>query len=119
MKEYLIKSSHHVYIDDYNKGELEWVNCYTLDSFITAPNAQNAIQKYIQSDLHYKFDWQSFWEDDESINVGHYNVLVDAAHNEANEHEIELWKAGKIILYSNNIRLEIYEVKPVNINKLN
>jgi len=117
MKEYLIKSSHHIYVDNYNDGELEWVNCYNMDDFITAPNVQSAIQKYIEHCLNYKFDSKGFWEDDELMNVGHYNVLVNAAHQEANEHEIELWKAGKIILYSNNIRLEIYEVKPVNINK--
>jgi hypothetical protein len=117
MKKYLIKSSHQIYLDDYNKGEVELVNCYTLDSFITAPNAQNAIQKYIQNDLNYKFDRQRICEDDESINVGHYNVLVDAANEEADEQEIELWKVNQCKLYSNNIRLEIYEVKPVNINK--
>ena len=117
MKEYLIKSSHHVYIDDYNEGELEWVNCYNMDDFITAPNVQNAIQKYIEDCLYYKFDSKGFCEDDELMNVGHYNALVDEANEEANEYEIELWKNSKIRLYSNNIRLEIYEVKPVNINK--
>jgi len=117
MKKYLIKSSHHIYLDDYNKGELEWINCYTLDSFVTAPNAQNAIQKYIQDDLNYKFDRDYLYEDGESINVGHYDVLVDEANEEATEYEIELWKAGKRKLYNNHIKLEIYEMKLVNINK--
>ena len=117
MKEYLIKSSHNVYIDDYTEGELDWVNCYTLETCIMAPNIQDAIQGYIEHHLYYKFDSKGFCEDDESLNQAHYNVLVDGDNAEANEHEIELWKAGKFKLYSNEIRLEFYEITPVNINK--
>jgi hypothetical protein len=117
MKKYLIKSSHNVYVDDYTEGELDWVNCYTLEACITAPNIQSAIQEYIENHLYYKFDYRGFYEDDESTNEGHYNVLVDEANEEANEYEIELWKAGKRKLYSNQIRLEFYKITPVNINK--
>jgi hypothetical protein len=117
MKEYLIKSSHNVYIDDYTEGELDWVNCYTHDARIMAPNIQSAIQEYIDDHLYYNFDSKGFYEDDESTNQAHYNVLVDVDNSEANEHEIELWKAGKLKLYSNEIRLEFYEITPVNINK--
>jgi hypothetical protein len=117
MNEYLIKSSHNVYVDDYTEGELEWVNYYTIESTIMTPDVQSAIQAYIEHHLYYKFDSKGFCEDDESINVGHYSVLVNEHNDEAEESEIELWKNGKLKLYSNNIRLKIYEITPVNINK--
>jgi hypothetical protein len=113
MNEYLIRSYHSIYEDSYNDGELDWVNGYELSSFIKADNPANAVQQYIENKLYYKFNSRAFCEDDEQSNVGHYNVLVDEDNGEATDSEYELWKQGKMQLYSDNIRIEVYMITPV------
>ena len=113
MNEYLIRSYHSINEDSYNDGELDYVNGYELSSFIKADNPPNAIQQYIENKLYYKFNSRAFWEDDEQDHIGYYNVLVDEDNGEATDSEYELWKKGKIKLYTDNIRIEVYMITPV------
>ena len=115
MKTYFIKSTHDIYVDDYNKGELENVNFYTNEKRITANNAKEAISKYFQNTLYLSFEFEYAQVDDEYKNVLHYSNLVDEENSEASKGEIELWKEGKYKLYSNNTTLEIYELTEVEI----
>lgn len=117
MNEYLIRSSHTVSEDSYNDGELDYVNGYELSYFIKATDPSNAIQQYIERKLYYKFNPKFIDTSSDDISV-YYNVLVDVDNAEATESEYELWKQGKLKLYNDCIRIEVYNVSIVTNNEI-
>ena len=106
MKKYFITSQHDVCIDSYKDGELENVNYYSIDSFISAENAKKAIDLYFENVLFYDF---SFENADFEDGILYYSVLVDAENIQATFKDIQVWRMGKKKLYSNNISLKICE----------
>lgn len=106
MKKYFITSQHDVCIDSYKYGELENVNYYSIDSFISAENAKKAIELYFETVLFYDF---SFENADFEDGILFYSVLVDAENTQATKKDIQVWRMGKKKLYSNNISLKICE----------
>ena len=117
MNEYLIRSYHTVSEDSYNDGELDYVNGYELSYFIKATDPSNAIQQYIERKLYYKFNPKFIDTSSDDISI-YYNVLVDIDNAEATESEYELWKQGKLKLYNDCIRLEVYNVSIVTNNEI-
>jgi hypothetical protein len=121
MKKFIISSTHEVYKDDYNEGETDYVNGYSLKSkIINSETTKEAIQKYFEDELYYKFNVDYAYIDheediDASKNTLHYSVLVDNENSEASEYEIELWKKGELELYANNIFLTIHELTEATI----
>lgn len=121
MKTYFIESTHDVYIDNYNDGETTNVNFYDIKQNVKAENPREAIKKFFEEVLYYKFDFESAYiaheeeGEEEPKNKLHYAVLVDEESSEANEKDIEKWKKNKKTLYSNNITIYIFEVQPVKI----
>lgn len=112
MNEYLIKSYHNIYVDDYNEGEGYHVNSYNMTAFIKAPEVGNAIQQYIENCLYYKFNSNYLDTSGDDIS-SYYDVLVDDEGIEATEADRELWKNGELKLYNNQIMIEAYIVLPV------
>ena len=112
MNEYLIKSYHNIYVDDYNEGELDHINGYNMTAFIKAPDAGDAIQQYIENCLYYKFNSNYLDTSGDDIS-SYYDVLVNKDDAEATENERELWKNGELKLYNNQIMIEAYVVLPV------
>ena len=110
MKTFKIHSAHDVYIDDYEQGELDRVNGYTLTNEVEANDVWEAIEKYFKTTLYYDFKKVNSSKSDEVENELHYSVLVDVENLEANERQIEKWKQGKEKLYSNNITITVYEI---------
>ena len=110
MKTFKIHSAHDIYIDDYEQGELDRVNGYTLTNEVKANDAWEAIEKYFETTLYYDFKKDNASKSDEVENELHYSVLVDVENLEANERQIEKWKQGKEKLYSNNITIAVYEI---------
>lgn len=120
MKTYKIKTTHEVFIDKFNEGELDYVNGYTQEAKVEAENPREAIKKYFQNELYYKFDFESAYisheeEETEEKNILQYTVLVDADNNQASEYKVESWKEDKLTLYLNNIFLTIFELVEVTI----
>lgn len=114
MIEYLIKSYHEIYVDDYNEGELDMVNVYIHSAKVFSNSPIDAIKDYFNTQLHYSFDESLVCTDaEDSLNVVWYNIMVNQFNDEAEESEIELWKKGELTLYNNSIRIEIYKVTPV------
>ena len=120
MKTYSIKTGHDIYIDSYNEGEGKHVNYYDIKAEVKAENPTQAIEKYFEDTLYYNFNMNLAYiaheeDEDQPVNVLHYSVLVDEENAEASVEEVELWKEGKKVLYSNNIYLSIYELVEVKI----
>ena len=120
MKTYFIKTNHEVFIDKFNEGELDFVNAYNIEAKIKAENPREAIKKYFENELYYKFDFENTYiphaeEETEEKNTLHYTVLVDVDNSEASVQEVEEWKEDKLTLYSNNIFLTIYELNAVEV----
>ena len=110
MKTLKIHSAHDVYIEDYEQGELDRVNGYTLTNEVEANDAWEAIEKYFETTLYYDFKKDNASKSDEVENELHYSVLVDVENLEASEKQIEDWKQNKQKLYSNNITITVYEI---------
>lgn len=111
MKRFFISSTHEIFVDDYNEGELNNVNNYDLNSFINAENPKQAIKQYFDTVLGYDFTFENSNFEDGYLN---YSVLVDADNLQATEKEKELWKRGKKTLYCDNISLEVSELIKIN-----
>lgn len=115
MRNFQIVSNHTIYVDSFNEGEQEQVNYYELSANIKAETPQKAIEQYFGKNLYYHFNIKDSSIDDEKENVLYYSTLVDGDNSEAFENCIELWKEGQKKLFSNQIRIEIQELKPVKI----
>ena len=110
MKTFKIYSAHDVYIDDYEQGELDRVNGYTVTNEVEANDAWEAIEKYFETTLYYDFKKDNASKSDEVENELHYSVLVDVENLEASEKDVQLWKRNLKKLYSNNITITVYEI---------
>ena len=110
MKTFKIYSAHDIYTDDYEQGELDRVNGYTVTNEVEANDVWEAIEKYFETTLYYDFKKDNASKSDEVENELHYSVLVDVENLEASENQIEKWKQGKEKLYSSNITITVYEI---------
>jgi hypothetical protein len=116
MNEYFIKSYHGMYDDDYNDGEGEMINFYMNEAKVHAYDPIDAIKEYFNTQFYYSFDESLVYTDaEDSKNVVWYDVMVNELLDEADPCEVELWKNGKLKLYNNNIKIELYQVVPVKI----
>lgn len=115
-KEFYIKALVDVYEDNYTDGELDWVNYYKIDTFISATTINEAIEEFFNSNLYFKVDLKNL-DYDADNNCFYYSVLCDNDNNEVTEDDIiyKKWIDGKIDLYSNNISLYVFEVNPVKV----
>lgn len=118
MKTYKVTTNHSVYIDDYNEGELDYVNGYNVDAIIKAENVQEAINKYYTNILGFTFDFQHaevMNEDEESQDILHYSNLVDDDNSEASAGDILQWKSGNKKLYANDTQCTVELLTPCKI----
>ena len=107
MKTYYITTEHTIYKDNFIEGEQEQVNFFNNKQIITAIDARTAIKQYFEGVLYYNIDF-AFAEIDN--NKLYYSVQVNNDNEVPCMQEIELWKEGKIDLFSDNIYLELFEV---------
>ena len=110
-KEFYIKALVDVYEDSYTDGELDWINCYNMDSIIMASNINEAIKEFFNNKLCFNIDLENLEFDIEN-NCFYYSVLCDEDNIEVHKVDLEYkeWKKGEINLYSNNISLYVYEL---------
>jgi hypothetical protein len=117
LKKYYIESTHDINIDSYEKGELNNVNYYKMDSIILAENEKLAIEKYSSKILGFDIDFDNLDIDDETGNIWG-NILVDKDNIQASIEQVEKWKLDKITLYSDIFNIRIYELSQLFINEL-
>jgi hypothetical protein len=109
---YLVKSIHDIFEDSYTNGEGKQVNSYQMEDQIWAISPAQAIEKYSSKILGFDLDFEnmetnscdgSFWA----------SFLVDKENFQASIEDVEKWKKGEILLYSNNIDFNIYELNQI------
>lgn len=116
-KQFLISTSHDVYVDDYNEGELDHVNSYGLESKIKADTWQQAVNKYFEEVLYLSLGIESC--EVEEFNIFITTCLVNELNLHPSDYEVKQWEEGKKELYSNTIRIKVYEINEVNLKKGN
>lgn len=104
---YLIKTYFDVYEDDYNEGEGLAVNWWQHESEHDA--IESGLQQHFEK-LGLSYDTNFLLEDDGNR---WYSWIVDADNNEATESQAELWKQGKLNLYSLNANIKIYKLEEI------
>lgn len=107
---FLITSQHDVFVDNYNEGEQENVNFYCLDGIIEADNYKEAVTKYLQENLGYNLDINNCEVRDNAIFT---SCLVDIENYQPTNNEVEQWKRGQKVLYSNNIEINVSQILPM------
>jgi len=90
-----------------------------MESRISAKNPHEAIAKYFKKVLfvnNFNFDDAAVLheeQDGEETNTFNYSYIVDADNCQATESELEQWRNGEKVLYSNNVTLRIFELVQV------
>lgn len=114
MKNYIVKSFHDVYVDDYNEGEGDYVNSYALSGEVQANTPNEAVTAYLRDNLGYNLDFNNCEVSPEEVNRVQTSCLVDADNMQPDNSMYEQWKAGKLECYSNHIDMFVYEVISVS-----
>lgn len=107
---YVITSMHDIFIDDYDQGELEHVNYYTLESKHEELNNE-AIAEHL-AQLGFSFDAENMYKDEDRV---YYSWLVNSENIEASECERQQWMKNKIKLYSDNATITFKQLIDVMI----
>lgn len=109
---FLIQSYHTVHIDDYNMGELDYVNTWDTEAQIYAENADQVINDYLQNHLYYNLDIKC-GEVDKDANCFRTSLLVDNDNLQPTSAEVDAWKKGELTLFSMDIELHLYTINEV------
>ena len=111
MKNYKIEISTDVYIDSWEEGELDYVNCFTNSFEIVEDSPIKAIEKAMNN-LCFSFDKKYMQLDEESETICFYSNLVNEENEEVNKADAEYkeWKKGNKILYSANHTISVMEL---------
>ena len=99
---YIIKTYFDVYEDDYNEGEGKHVNSWDYESEHDA--IESALQQHFEQ-LGLSYDVNLLLEDDG--NRWYSWMLYE--DRQATDKEIQLWKQGKLNLYSLTANIKIYK----------
>lgn len=103
---YLIKTYFDVYEDDYNEGEGKHVNSWDYESEHDA--IESALQQHFGK-LGLSYDVNLLLEDDDNR---WYSWMV-YEDSQATDKEIQLWKQGKLNLYSLHANIKIYKLEQI------
>lgn len=115
MKKYIVESLHEVYVDDYENGEGEHVNTYTLKNEVHADNPIHAVNKYLNDELNYNLGFENC-EVYEGKRVD-TSCLVDVDNDQPDSRMVDEWKQGRITLYANHISMFVSEVIEVSFDQ--
>lgn len=91
MKNYKVECMHDVYVDSFERGELDHVNFFDTKGEYKVENPFEAIEKHLDS-LGYDLKKEHCQIDEQETNKVWYSVLVDEENCKASDSEIELWK---------------------------
>lgn len=111
LQKYFIQSSHEIYEDSYIHGEEKQINFFNNEAQILARSPIEALERYSSRILGYEIDAENV--DSGNTGIFYASFLVDKDCFLACTEDIEKWKKGEILLYSDNINFEIYELNKI------
>lgn len=111
MGRYRIVSWHDVYVDDYEQGEIKHVNFFCLSGIYDAVNYQQAVEEHL-NEHGYNLGMENceVYKDTNSLLT---SCLVDENNVQPNGYELEQWKKGKKVLYSDSMSIEVKELNEI------
>ena len=115
---YIIKIYTDVYLDHYEKGETEEVNNYYNKFTIDHYTPLKAIaESFNNLGFNFNCKFAEIQTDDDGQQILFYSHLCDVDNIEVEETDtlIKDFGEGKINLYSNNHRVEVYKLTESNI----
>lgn len=115
MKKFKIECLHEVFEDSYENGEGDYVNSYETDAVIKAETWQDAVKDFYENTLYYNFDIDSIDINDDGESFFE-SCIVDAENTEPSEYQLERWKNGDMILYTNRMTVYVYEIVAVTLD---
>lgn len=111
LQKYFIQSSHEIYEDSYIHGEGKQINFFNNEAQILARSPIEALERYSSRILGYDLDAENI--DHENTGNFYACFLVDKDCFLACPNDVEKWKKNEILLYSDNIIFQIYELKKI------
>ncbi len=112
MNQYQVFCEHNICEDSYTEGEMGTYNSYDDKAIIKADTPMAAIRAFYEKNLFWDFKEEGALFDEGKL---FDSRLIDEENHEASERQIEEWMAGKIQLYSDNVRITVMQLGPVNI----
>ena len=110
---YRLTAQAEIHLDDYEQGQLEHRNSYTLPSQ-DYNSLQGSLQAYIE--------WQGLDYAKDNIVVDgeliYTSYLVDADSTEATREQVEKWKKGKLELYDMTLYFIIEDITRLTIGEI-
>lgn len=110
MKNYIVKSYHHVEIDNYETGLGDYVNSFDMKAQVVAENPTEAINKYLLEVLFYNLDFKNCEINPEDKTQVQTSCLVDADNSQPTKDELMRWEKGELVLYCNQISMSVCEL---------
>lgn len=104
---YYINAYAEVTVDSYEKGLLNNVNCYDYTHVSKLRTINDAL-----NELMYSLCFSNFTIDETEGIISTY-ICTDVNNNQADEHQIELWKQGKYELFETRITFNVYEMTEI------
>lgn len=111
LQKYYIQSSHEIFEDSYLNGEGKNINFFNNEAQILASSPIQALEKYSSKILGYELDSENL--DQENTGIFYAYFLVDKENFQASIEDVEKWKKNEIMLYSDNITFEIFELNKI------
>ena len=111
LQKYFIQSSHEIYEDNFIFGEGKQINFFNNEAQILANSPIQALERYSSRILGYDLDAENL--DHENTGIFYANFLVDKDCFPASIQDVEKWEKEEILLYSDNINFEIYELTKI------
>ena len=115
MNRYRIESVHTVNEDSYTEGEGKFVNEWYQNLTISAENVLDAIKQFYKEELYMNYVSGNTETDENRL---FDSRIVDKDNTKPSEWQIEEWKKGEILLYSENITLYVYKLEPIDLSTL-
>lgn len=114
MRKFKIECLHDVCEDSFSHGESNHVHSYNTEAEINSESWQQAVESFFADTLYYDFDINLAAVDEEGDGL-FYDCLVDENNSQATSLDIAHWRKGAKNLYSNNMKIYVYELTAVNL----
>ena len=100
---YYIEALTTVHEDNYEQGELDYIQEYMTEDIETAETEKQAVHNFVNKHLYQSIDHY------EPL-AYEYNILVDKDNIQLTPTEIKKWREGDMIAYNSHTQLRVYKM---------